>query len=1013
MRTLAGSLVGIILSAATTLFAQAGPTVTSISPISGPAAGGTSVTVKGSNFQSGASVLFGNAAASNVTVVNSTTITAVTPANSAGTVNVVVTNPNGQSATLWSSQNPVPNPGFESGSTGWVPNGTSSVTVVTNSAGAHSGTRYGQVSAPANVQVTYLATLSGTSQYLPVNPGDIITFGGWAYRVSGDGRARWGIEVSDANKSNASYFAASPANVTVSSWQQQESTYTIPSGKAFVRFYCQITVNTVAAQADFDDAILQRTVPGGGFTYTSNTPPGLSSITPASGPVSGGTRVTLAGSNFQPGATATIGGTALTNLVVVNSSSITGTTPAETAGSADVVVTNPNGLNATLAANVHNEGFEAGSTGWVFSGSGSASVVNNVVNAHNGTHYVQLTSPKSGHPVYYVAGSTGTSMYYPVNPGDQITFGGWAYRVAGDGSARWSLEISNANKANPVYVSAPPYNVAVPRWQLFQGTYTISSGQAFIRLYCEVVGNTVAATAWFDDAILQRTPGGTYGYMFVSPPMITSIAPNWGAPQGGTTRTIYGTGFQNGATVTVGGNAASNVVVNSNNAIAAFMPPQSAGTVSVTVTNPDGQTNTASSAYTYKAPPAPPSGMSNVHHIIFTFQENRSFDNYFGVMNQYRANNGVNDNAVDGLPLNTSFKDIAGNQVFPFHLQTECMENTQPSWNASHVDYDNGLMDNFMLTGNYFASSSTFDPNGTRAMGYYDWTDMPYYYALAFQFATSDRYFGSVLGPTGANRAYTFAGTSLGYIGDPESPNGGLPNLTIFDLLDKAGVSWRYYYQNASPSWITEWGVYNTDTDKVVPISDYYNDVKNESTFPQVVFIEENGNLDEHPKPNPGTTGAPQNIQNGVSQMAGILHALFTSPSWTSSIFILSYDEGGGLHDHVAPPALPQPDGYAPAIAASDMPGLFNQAGFRVPLVVVSPWTIPHFVSHTVRDHTSILKLIETRFSLPPLTSRDAAADDMTEFFNFSSPSWTVPPTLPSQPTNGACNLNLETAPSQ
>lgn len=677
------------------------------------------------------------------------------------------------------------------------------------------------------------------------------------------------------------------------------------------------------------------------------------------------------------------------------------------------MVTNPNGQKGMLTAMLHNQGFEAGNAEWVFSGTGSAITVNNVANAHNGTHYAQLSSPKSGHALYYVANLTGTSMYYPVNPGDTITFGGWAYRVTGDGSARWAIEISDANKANPVFLAAPPVNAQTPQWQLQQGTYTIASGQAFIRLYCEIVANTVPATAWFDDAILQRTPNGSYGYTFVSPPVVTSIAPNWGAPEGGTTRTVYGTGFQSGATVTVGGIAASHVVVNNNNAISVFVPLQSVGTVNVTVTNPDGQISTLANAYTYRIPPAPPSGLSNARHIIFTFQENRSFDNYFGRMNQYRADNGLNDNAVDGLPLNTPLLDIAGEPIVPFHLQTECHENTQPSWNASHVDYDNGLMDNFMKTGNFFASPSTIDPNGTRAMGFYDWTDLPYYYALAFQFATSDRYFSSVLGPTGSNRAFSFAATSLGYVGDPQSPTSGLTNLTIFDLLDKAGVSWRYYYQEARPIWITTWSVYNTDMNKVVPISNYYDDVKNESTFPQVVFIEESGNLDEHPKPNPGAASVGQNIQNGAANMSRIIASLFASPSWASSIFILSYDEGGGLHDHVVPSSMPVPDGYAPLIATSDQPGLFNQAGFRVPLVVVSPWTIRHFVSHTARDHTSILKLIETRFSLPPLTSRDAAADDMTEFFNFTTPSWTVPPTLPMQPTNGVCDLNLGKAPGQ
>jgi phospholipase C len=207
--------------------------------------------------------------------------------------------------------------------------------------------------------------------------------------------------------------------------------------------------------------------------------------------------------------------------------------------------------------------------------------------------------------------------------------------------------------------------------------------------------------------------------------------------------------------------------------------------------------------------------------------------------------------------------------------------------------------------------------------------------------------------------------------------------------------------------------VYFKDTNNVVPISNYYNDVNNESTFPQVVFIEENGNLDEHPKPNPGTGGLGQNIQNGAHSMTNIIGSLMAAPTWQSSVFVLSYDEGGGLHDHVAPPSMPVPDGYAPRKRSTDSPGIFNQAGFRVPLVVVSPWTGKYQVSHTVRDHTSILKLIEARFSLPPLTARDAAADNMAEFFNFSNPPWMTPPTLPTQPTNGTCDLNLEKAPGQ
>ncbi len=102
------------------------------------------------------------------------------------------------------------------------------------------------------------------------------------------------------------------------------------------------------------------------------------------------------------------------------------------------------------------------------------------------------------------------------------------------------------------------------------------------------------------------------------------------------------------------------------------------------------------------------------------------------------------------------------------------------------------------------------------------------------------------------------------------------------------------------------------------------------------------------------------------------------SPAWHDSVFILAYDEGGGLDDHVPPFTVVAPDDNPPQLKPGDLPGDFTLSGFRVPMIVVSPWVKPHFVSHTNRDLTSILKLIETRFSLPPLTRRDAAADDMT-----------------------------------
>jgi phospholipase C len=391
-------------------------------------------------------------------------------------------------------------------------------------------------------------------------------------------------------------------------------------------------------------------------------------------------------------------------------------------------------------------------------------------------------------------------------------------------------------------------------------------------------------------------------------------------------------------------------------------------------------------------------GLTKLRHIIFLVQENRSFDSYLGRLGQYRVNRGYSNN-VDGTPLNATLYTSNGGAVHPFHYQTVCTEGLTPSWNESHLDVNGGLMNKFLLTG----VPSTIDPYNTRALGYYDWTDLPYVYALAFNFASSDRFFSAVLTNTLPNRMYLFAGTSFGHVYSDPPPSGGWTQPTLFDHLDEAGVSWRYYYQDNS-TYLTQWSTYSRDANKVLPISKYYSDLQNESTLPSVIFIERASStgLDEHPG---------QNIQEGAAEVANIINALLHSPSWGSSAFILTFDEGGGLYDHVVPAMEMKPDNVAPMLHSGDQPGDFAHSGFRVPMVVVSPWTKPRYVSHTWRDFTSILRLIEVRFNVPSLSARDASADDMMEFFNFSSPAWLTPPSLPPQPTSGTCDWNLEKAP--
>jgi phospholipase C len=403
-------------------------------------------------------------------------------------------------------------------------------------------------------------------------------------------------------------------------------------------------------------------------------------------------------------------------------------------------------------------------------------------------------------------------------------------------------------------------------------------------------------------------------------------------------------------------------------------------------------------------------GLANLKHIIFFVQENRSFDDYFGMLGPYKASIGL-ANDVDGLNLNVTLPNTQGQPVHPYHYQTVCTENLSPSWNESHTDVDGGIMDGFLRTTK--SVPSTIDPTGTRAMGFYDQSDLPYYYDLAARFATSDRFFSPLLANTVPNRLYLFTATSFGNTIPPTAPSGGFTQQTIFDLLDQAGVSWRYYYHGAVTSaFIQQFSTYQRDAAKVVPIANWVTDVQNAATLPSVIFIERGGTvgLDEHPD---------NNIQKGASDAKlNIIDPLIKSPSWRDSAFILTYDEGGGLNDHVRPAREIKPDTIAPKLRSGDKPGDFNQSGFRVPMIVISPWAKPSFVSHTTRDYTSILRLIEDTFVVPKnlsksfLTVRDASADNMMEFFDFSgAPPLLTPPTLLPQPTNGTCNKNLEKAP--
>jgi phospholipase C len=389
------------------------------------------------------------------------------------------------------------------------------------------------------------------------------------------------------------------------------------------------------------------------------------------------------------------------------------------------------------------------------------------------------------------------------------------------------------------------------------------------------------------------------------------------------------------------------------------------------------------------APSAAPedgkSGIGKINHIVVLMQENRSADTYFGQLHSegqpaYKAE----PTTGNPNPL------VSGSTIVPFHKTSLCeTSDLNHSWNGTHQEWNNGAMNGFTAANDISsANADATDPTGSRTMGYYDQTDLPFYYSLYNTFATDDRYFASVLSQTYPNRFYLLAGTSFGHIRNDAPPPGGWPQKTIFDLLGAANISWKIYY--AQFPFGAFFSYVQQHMDHVAPISQYYADAA-AGKLPSVSFVDPffigapNTETDEHPS---------SNVQVGQNFSYSVYQALRTGPNWPDSAMFLTYDEHGGFYDHVAPPPAVAPDAIAPMLQPGDTPGGFNQYGIRVPVVVISPYAKPHYVSHVVDDHTSILRFIETRYGLPSLTARDAAADPMLHLFHFSTPALLNPPSF-------------------
>ncbi len=361
---------------------------------------------------------------------------------------------------------------------------------------------------------------------------------------------------------------------------------------------------------------------------------------------------------------------------------------------------------------------------------------------------------------------------------------------------------------------------------------------------------------------------------------------------------------------------------------------------------------------------------SQIKHIIHVMSENRSFDHMLGWLPNANAKQA-------GL----SYADLTGtvHPTYPLAPDWTGCGHSDPdhSYNGARLEYDNGKMDGYLQP----SDSDNF------AVGYYVEQDLPILAAVARNFTTCDAFFPSIMGPTFPNRIFSHSGQtdrlndSLNFCTLP----------TIWDNLKAAGVSCKYYFGNVP--FLALWGLKYLDISHNFSV--FLSDCAN-GTLPSVSYVDPKLTLllnfaqDDHPF---------SDIRNGEAFLSQVYQAVSTSPQWENTVVIFNRDEWGGFFDHVTPPRALAPNDVDPDLV--DGKALL---GMRVPSIIVSPWTVGNptnpAIDSTVYDHTSVLKLIESVFHVPPVAARETSQDvgNILDAIDLSKPPQAAP-VLPTAKT--------------
>jgi phospholipase C len=356
---------------------------------------------------------------------------------------------------------------------------------------------------------------------------------------------------------------------------------------------------------------------------------------------------------------------------------------------------------------------------------------------------------------------------------------------------------------------------------------------------------------------------------------------------------------------------------------------------------------------------------SGIEHIVVVMMENRSFDHLLGWLP-----------GADGKQAGLLYRDTNGREHSTHPLApdyTGCgHHDPEHGYEAGRVAYDGGAMDGFLRARD----------NDDFALGYYTAADLPFFAGLAQSYTVCDRYFTSILGPTFPNRMFQWAAQT-----DRLDNSISLSKQrTIFDRLSAARVSHRYYFSDLP--FVALWGFRYVLSTSI--LSSFFDDVA-AGKLPAVSFVDpfftvldDGTGGDAHPH---------SDVRNADAFLARIFNALAMGPKWRNTVLVINWDESGGFFDHVPPPRV-----VAANNVDQDQIDGTVLLGMRAPTLIVSPFTrnrtgAPPLVNSTVFDHTSVLKLIEWRWGLQPLTPRDASNDigNLAVAMNFATPDPSLP----------------------